>query len=107
MVHSDIVTATYLEYLSLATAVSPRPPFIDPGTGEIDIAQIATESLPLGKLIAVFGVLSLIPYAIAVFTFPHSILSAILIVVAQFILAVGTGIVLMYIIVRGLQLMEE
>lgn len=71
------------------------------------IAQLVTEALPLGKLIAVFGALSLIPYGIAVFAFPHSIISAVLIVVGQFILATGAGIVLMYVIARGLRLTVE
>lgn len=71
------------------------------GPRDLDGEHIWTEAVPLAKLVAV---LALVPVAFAVTfgTFPR-----ILMLVAQFILAVGTGIVLLYIVARGIQLAEE
>ena len=86
--------------------VSTRPPFIDPDEGSLDTSQILTEAFPLIGLIALFGGLALIPYVL-VFAFGgSSALSVFFTIVAQLILAVGTGIVLMYVIARGIQLAE-
>jgi hypothetical protein len=85
---------------------SPRP-FIDPATGEINTAQIISEAVPLGKLIGVFVAGSLPPYAVAFFGAENSALGALLALLGDFILAVGAGVVLMYVIVRGIQLAGE
>jgi hypothetical protein len=82
-------------------------PFVDPATGELDTAQILSEAIPLGKLVGLFGAISLIPFTLAYVGTRISGGGAILVVIAQFILAVGTGIVLMYIIARGIHLSGE
>ena len=84
----------------------PTPPFVDPATGELDTDQILAEAVPLGKLIGVFVAISLVPFAL-VFLALGSGVGAISAVIAQFILAVGAGIVLMYVIARGMQLSSE
>ncbi|MBV0924225.1 hypothetical protein KTS45_08430 [Halomicroarcula limicola] len=79
----------------------PRRPFIDSATGELKTTQLLQEALPLAKLIAVFVGLALVPYALAFFLFGRSALGALFSVLGQFVLAVGTGVVLMYCVARG------
>jgi hypothetical protein len=79
-------------------------PFIDRETGTLDMNQIRTEAFPLAGLIALFTGLALIPF-IFVFLFAgNSALGLLFTVLGQFILAIGAGIVLMYVIARGIQL---
>jgi hypothetical protein len=87
--------------------MSPSPPFVDHGTGTIDTTQILAEAIPLARLIGVFVVLALVPFGLVFFTLGNSALGAIFTVAAQFILAIGSGIVLMYVIARGMQLAEQ
>ncbi|AJF27217.1 MULTISPECIES: hypothetical protein [Haloarcula] len=82
-------------------------PFIDPATGELEIARIISEAVPLAKLIGVFVAVSLPPYAVALFGAENTALGALLALLGDFILAVGAGVVLMYVIVRGIQLADE
>ncbi|EMA22689.1 hypothetical protein [Haloarcula amylolytica] len=85
---------------------SPRP-FIDPATGELETARIISEAVPLAKLIGVCVTGSLPPYAIVFFGSESSALGALLALLGDFILAVGAGVVLMYVIARGIQLAGE
>jgi hypothetical protein len=82
------------------------PPFIDQGSGELNLGQIRTEVFPLAALIIVFGGIALLVFLIALLFAGNSLLGGFLTVVSQFILAVGTGIVLMYVIARGIQLAD-
>jgi len=81
-------------------------PFVDPATGELDAAQILTEAVPLGKLIGAFVAVSLVPFGLEFFAGP-SALGAVFSLFGQFVLAVGAGIVLMYVIARGRELSES
>lgn len=83
------------------------PPFVDPVTGELDTEQILSEAVPLAKLIGVFVALSLVPFTIAFAGVGFPAVSAMFAVVGRFVLAVGTGVVLMYVVVRGTQLSGE
>ncbi|GGK80906.1 hypothetical protein [Haloarcula sebkhae] len=87
--------------------MSPPRPFIDPATGEIDSAQILSEAVPLAKLVGVFVAGSLPFYAIAFFGAENSALGALLALLGDFILAVGAGIALMYVIAHGIRLAGE
>ncbi|MGB9953212.1 hypothetical protein [Haloarcula sp. Atlit-120R] len=87
--------------------MSPPRPFIDPATGELDTAQILSEAVPLAKLIGVFVAGSLLPYAIVFFGSEGSVPGAVLALLGEFILAVGAGVVLMYVIARGIRLAGE
>lgn len=82
-------------------------PFVDSTSGELDRDQLLQEAIPLAKLIALVVALSLVPFALAFLAFGSSILGAVVIVIGQFILAVGTGIVLMYVLTRAIQLADE
>lgn len=79
------------------------PPFIDHSSGKLDTEQIFTESIPLIKLIGLVGVVTLVPFAIAT-TF--QVFERIFFILTQFSLAVGSSIVLLYIIARAIQLAE-
>ena len=83
------------------------PPFIDRESGELDLSQVRAEVFPLAGLILLFGSLALLVFLIMLLAAGNSLLGGLLTVVTQFILAVGTGIVLMYVIARGIQLADE
>lgn len=78
-------------------------PFIDE-TGSIDTDEIWLEAVPLAKLVGLFVGISLVPLAIGFLGAGSSAVGALLTVLAQFVLAVGAGIVLMYVVVRGIEL---
>lgn len=82
------------------------PPFIDPESGELDLDQIRAEVFPLAGLIVLFGGAALLVFLIMLLVAGNSLLAGFLTVVSQFILAVGTGIVLMYVVARGIQIAD-
>ena len=83
------------------------PPFIDQASGELDLDQIRAEVFPVAALIVLFGGLALLMFLITLLVAGNSLLGGVFTVVSQFILAIGTGIVLMYVIARGVQLADE
>lgn len=85
----------------------PSPPFIDQESGELDFGQIRAEVFPLAGLIVLFGGVALLLFLIVLLVAGNSLLAGFFTVVSQFVLAVGTGIVLMYVIARGIQLAER
>jgi len=86
--------------------MTPSFPFIDRETGALDTAQIRNEAYPLAGLILLFVGLALIPFLFVLLFFGNSFLGFVFTLLTQFILAVGTGIVLIYIIARGIQLAD-
>lgn len=82
------------------------PPFIDQESGELDISQIRAEVFRLAGLIVLFGGVALLVFLITLLVAGNAMLAGLLTVVLQFVLAVGTGIVLMYVIGRGIQLAD-
>lgn len=88
--------------------MSPSPPFVDIDTGTFDFEQIWREAYPIVGLVLLFGILGLLPlYVGASFTVSHgSLIGSVLTWLGQLILAVGSGIVLLYIIVRAIQLSD-
>lgn len=79
------------------------PPFLDHEEGTLDLRQILSEAIPLVALIGLVAIIALIPLAIML---TLGILPIVFTILTQFILAVGAGIVLLYIIARGIQLAE-
>lgn len=79
-------------------------PFIDRSSGTLDTAQLLREAIPVAKLIGLVTVVALIPFVIAV---TLDIFPRLFTILTQFVIAVGTSLVLMYIITRGVQLAEE
>lgn len=94
-------------YRKQTSVMSASPPFIDPDTGTLDTDQIRTEAFPLAGLIGLFAGLALVPFLIVFLIGGNSVLGLVLLVVTQLIIAVGAGIVLMYVIARGIQLADE
>ena len=85
----------------------PSTPFVDRTDATLDIPQIIAEAIPLAKLAGLFSVVAVVPFALAVLLGPGSGLGMLLAFLAQFVLAVGTGVVLMYVIARGMHLSGE
>ncbi|QSG10194.1 hypothetical protein [Halapricum desulfuricans] len=83
-------------------------PFIDRETGTFDFEQIWREAYPILGLVLLFGILGLLPLylgaAVTAATGFSSLIGTALTWLGQLILAVGSGIVLMYVIVRAIQL---
>ncbi|RKD94939.1 hypothetical protein [Halopiger aswanensis] len=82
----------------------PSVPFIDRDTGTLDTTEIILEAIPIAKLVGGIVAVALVPFAMAFLLRGSVLLSALLSVVGQFVLAVGSGVVLIYVIVRALQL---
>lgn len=86
--------------------MSPSVPFIDRDTGTLDTTEIMLEAIPLAKLVGGIVAVAFVPFAMAFLLRGSVLLSALLSAVGQFVLAVGSGIVLIYVIVRALQLAD-
>lgn len=83
------------------------PPFIDQTSGELDLGQIRAEVFRLAGLVLLFGGIALLLFLLTLLVGGGTVLAGILTVVSQFVLAVGAGIVLMYVVARGTQLADE
>ena len=82
-----------------------QTPFFDSETGTLDTAKILAEAIPLAKLVGLFVAVSLVPFALAVASLgTGSLVGSAFVLVGQFVLAVGAGIVLLYVLVRSRQL---
>jgi hypothetical protein len=86
--------------------MASKAPFIDVDTGEFDTDQLRSEAVLLAKLIGLFVIISLLPFIIGVLLLGNEGLGAIFVIIGQFILAIGAGIVLMYVIARGIHLSD-
>lgn len=82
-------------------------PFVDEDTGAIDRTRVLSEAIPLTKLVTLVAAVALVPFIVAHLLGWHSILGELFTLVAQFVLAVGSGIVLIYVVARGEQLAEK
>jgi hypothetical protein len=90
--------------------MAPSTPFVDPDTGRIDTDQLLAEALPVAKLVAIVVAVALVPFLVGTLlnvglglTPP---VGALFVFLAQFVLAVGTGVVLLYVVARGTALAE-
>lgn len=83
------------------------PPFIDQASGELDLGQIRVEVFRLAGLVLLFGGIALLLFLLTLLVGGGTVLAGVLTVVSQFVLAVGAGIVLMYVVARGIQLADE
>ena len=82
------------------------PPFIDPASGELDLKQILAEAYPLAGLVLLFGGIALLLFLITLLIGGGTLIAGFLTVASQFVLAVGGGVVLLYVIARGIQLAD-
>ena len=86
--------------------MSGSPPFIDRESRELDLNQIYNEALPIAALVVLFGGLALLVFLIVIVISGGSALGGILTILTQFILAIGAGVTLLYVIARGIQLAD-
>lgn len=82
-------------------------PFVDPGTATLDFDQILFESIPLAKLIGLFVAIAFVPLTIVFFFGGGSGIGLLFMLLSQFILAIGSGIVLVYVVARGITLAAD
>jgi hypothetical protein len=80
----------------------PDPPFVEPGTLSLDFDALGREALPITALVALFGGLTLLPFAVG-FAFGGQ-LALLSVIVGQFVLVVGTAMLLLYVVTRAIQL---
>lgn len=78
-------------------------PFID-ADGTIDTNAVYAEAVPLAKLVGLVVVVALVPFGIAFALDPFGPLGIALTLAGQFVLAVGGGVVLVYVVARGVRL---
>ena len=81
----------------------PNPPFVEPGTFSVGFDALRREAVPITALVALFGGLALLPFAVG-FAVGGSVFALLFFVVGQFVLAVGTAMLLLYVVTRGVQL---
>lgn len=84
----------------------PSDPLIDPATGDIDVDRLFYEARPIAELVAMVAGTALVPFAVAFFFFGNTGLGVLFAVVGQFVLAVGAGVVLLYVVSRGVRLAD-
>lgn len=90
-------------------------PFFRPRSTTLDTDQLREEAVPLAKLVFVIGLVALIPVILQILfvetlgLVPVSLglFQFVFAVMTQFVLAVGAGLVLIYVITRGLDLQSE
>ena len=81
------------------------PPFIDSATGAVDTTQLLAEAIPLAKLVGLVVVAAFVPFGLRVaLTSSFSLLGLLLTLVTWFVAAVGTGLVIVYAVARGIHL---
>jgi len=78
---------------------------------ELDSGAVWREVVPLARLVAVVGAVALVPLALQ-WLFVETlglvpVLTALLSVATQFVLAVGTGVVLLYVVTRAIRLADD
>ena len=78
-------------------------------SGELDTGRILYEALPLAKLVGVVGLVApvLLRVLLADILGLGSAFGLVLTLATQFVLAVGTGIVLLYVVVRANRIADE
>ena len=82
-------------------------PFVDRHEGTVKVGQLLAEAIPLAKLVGVVVAAALVPFGLRLLvTSSFSPLGILLTLAAQFVLAVGGGLVLMYVVARGIHLAE-
>lgn len=91
--------------------MSPSRPFFTSPSRDLDTGQIVEEALPLAKLVAAVGVVALVPVLLQVLLVELlavvPVIGVLFTFATQFVLAVVTGIVLMYVVLRANQLAAE
>jgi membrane protein implicated in regulation of membrane protease activity len=82
-------------------------PFVDPLTNELDAVQLLREAVALGKLVAIVALAALVPFLFVVLFGAGSAFGTVFLFATQFVLAVGSGLVLMYVVARAHELVDD
>lgn len=77
-----------------------RTPFVDQDEWTIDFRELYREAIPLATLIGLVVLAALVPFAFVLL----GLTPVVFLLLTQFVLAVGTGVVLLYVVARGNQL---
>ena len=85
--------------------MSPSTPFVT-ADGRIDTDRVLAEAIPLAKLVVLVLAVALVPLLFVFAIGGSSPLGIVFVVLAQFVLVVGGGIVLMHVVVRAIRLAE-
>lgn len=85
--------------------MSLQPLFVD-DTGGLDLEQVVSEAVPIAYLIGTFATAALVPFLLGLLLGPGGI-AIVFSILAQFVLAVGSAVVLLYVVSRALQLHEQ
>ncbi|WP_276260158.1 hypothetical protein [Haloglomus litoreum] len=80
------------------------PPFFDSADRSLDTDQLLYEAVPVAKLVALVVVIAFVPFALRFGVGRNEALSVLFGVLGQFVLAVGAGVVLLYVLARAEQL---
>lgn len=86
--------------------MSAFKPFFASSSGELDTNRILYEAIPLAKLIGAVGSVALVPLFLRAIL-EETAFGLLLTLAAQFVLAVGGSVVLVYVVVRANQIAEE
>ena len=86
--------------------MAPSSPFIAPD-GTVDTDRVLAEAVPLARLIGLVVALAVPPFAVVYLFAGGTLLGRLLTLLGQFVLVVGTGVVLMHVVARALRLAEE
>jgi len=86
--------------------MSPSTPFITVD-GKIDTDRVLAEAIPLAKLVVLVVAVALGPLLVVFALGGGSPIGLAFVLLAQFVLVVGGGIVLMHVVVRAIRLAEE
>lgn len=81
-------------------------PFVDE-TGAIDRSRVLSEAVPLAKLVLLVAAAAFLPFSVVLLFGSYSIVEPVFTLLTQFVIAVGTGVVLIYVVARGVQVAEE
>ena len=75
-------------------------------TGGLDLEQIVTEAVPIAYLIGTLATAALVPFLLGLLLGPGGV-GLVFTILSQFVLAVGSAVVLLYVVTRALQLHEQ
>ncbi|SFB80766.1 hypothetical protein SAMN05444422_102123 [Halobiforma haloterrestris] len=81
--------------------MSPSGPFFD-DSGALNVGRLNAELVPIAKLVAVFGAIAAVPFLLAVASG-----ALVFTLLSQFVLAVGSAVVLIHVVARGIELADE
>ena len=91
--------------------MSTSRPFFTSPSGEFDTGQVLYEVIPLAKLVGAVALVALVPILMSRLLYAFvgiiPLFGLLLSAISGFVLAVGAALVLLYVVVRALQLADR